>query len=77
MKIARKEIETMTAEHRVKEALKHRVSKDYPQSEFGDRFMVYREELKNMKDRSPYTLLITIELSKFKFETQLFPCQHR
>ena len=54
MEIARREIETTTAQRRVKEALKHRVSKGYPQFEFGDRVMVYREELKRYD--GPFTV---------------------
>ena len=54
MEIARKEMETITAQHRVKEALEHRVSKDPPQFEFGDRVMVYRAELKRYD--GPFTV---------------------
>ena len=46
MASARKEMETITAQRRVKQALKHRLGPDSPRFEFGDKVMVYREDTK-------------------------------
>ena len=54
MEIAPKEMETVTAQRRVKKALKQRVSKHYPQFKFGDLLMVYLEELKRYE--GPFTV---------------------
>lgn len=47
MEMARNEMETITAKCGVRESLIHNVGKDYSQYEFGDNFMVHKEDLKH------------------------------
>lgn len=52
MDAARREMETITAQRRVKLALKHNIGPDSPQYEFGDKVRCYRE--KHKKWMGPY-----------------------